>query len=144
MYYDSENYYLDTMRTFGRLVGYSYFLKPDEEREKAYAPGPSIPFDKRPQYMCYDRRKLLVALECAATILNVERIRAYSYGELESAILKSVRTTEDKIARVVDTSKEGLIALMKGLKETILNGVFHRMPLLLLSACQDALPALFI
>jgi len=120
--------YLDTMRTFGRLVGYSYFLKPDEEREKAYAPGPSIPFDKRPRHMCYDRRKLLVALECAATILNVERVHAYSYDELEAAILNGVGATEEKIAQVVDTSKEGIIALTKGLKETILSGAFTECP----------------
>jgi NTE family protein len=120
--------YLDTMRTFGRLVGYSYFLKPDKESENAYAPSPSIPFSRKPQYMCYDRRKLLVALECAASILDVERVHAYSYGELETAILKSASATEDKIARVVDTSREGIITLMKGLKETILDGVFTECP----------------
>ena len=120
--------YLDTMRTFGRLVGYSYFLKPDEESENAYTPSPSIPFDKKPQYMRYDKRNLLVALECAASILNVERVHAYSYGELEAAILKSASATEDKIARVVDTSREGIIALTKGLRETILGGVFTECP----------------
>jgi len=120
--------YLDTMRTFGRLVGYSYFLKPDKESENAYTPSPSIPFDKKPQYMRYDKRNLLVALECAASILNVERVHAYSYGELEAAILKSVDATEDKIARVVDTSREGIIALTKGLRETILGGVFTECP----------------
>ncbi|MEN6500056.1 MAG: patatin-like phospholipase family protein [Rectinema sp.] len=120
--------YLDTMRTFGRLVGYSYFLKPDKESENAYTPSPSIPFDKKPQYMRYDKRNLLVALECAASILNIERVHAYSYGELEAAILKSVDATEDKIARVVDTSREGIIALTKGLRETILGGVFTECP----------------
>jgi NTE family protein len=120
--------YLDTMRTFGRFTGYSYFLEPDNEQEQVYAPDPSIPFDKKPQYMCYDRRELLVALECAASILNVEKIHAYSYGELEKAILKSARETEDKIVRVVQTSKERIISLMKELKEAVLNRNFTECP----------------
>ncbi len=120
--------YLDTMRTFGRLVGYSYFVEPDNELEQVYAPDPSIPFNKKPQYMCYDRRELLVALECAASILNVEKIHAYSYGELEKAILKSARETEDKIVRVVQTSKERIISLMKELKEAVLNRNFTECP----------------
>jgi NTE family protein len=120
--------YLDTMRTFGRFTGYSYFLEPDKELEQVYAPDPSIPFDKKPQYMCYDRRELLVALECAASILNVEKIHAYSYGELEKAILKSARETEDKIVRVVQTSKERIISLMKELKEAVLNRNFTECP----------------
>ncbi|GAB6275529.1 MAG: hypothetical protein SAMD01599839_00690 [Rectinema sp.] len=120
--------YLDTMRTFGRFTGYSYFLEPDNELEQVYAPDPSIPFDKKPQYMCYDRRELLVALECAASILNVEKIHAYSYGELEKAILKSARETEDKIVRVAQTSKERIISLMKELKEAVLNRNFTECP----------------
>jgi NTE family protein len=113
--------YLDTMRTFGRLVGYSYFVQPDNELEKVYVPDSSIPLNKKPQYMCYDQRNLLIALECAASILDVERVHAYSYEELEQAILKNAYATEDKIARVVQTSKERIIPLMKELKETILS-----------------------
>jgi len=120
--------YLDTMRTFGALSGYSYFIQPGEEMEKAYVPDPSIPFNKKPQCMCYDKRNLLVALECAASILNVERVHAYSYGELEKEILKSAGATEDKIAKVVHTSKDGIISVMKELKETILNREFTECP----------------
>lgn len=120
--------YLDTMRTFGRLEGYSYFLEPDEEREQAYVPDSSIPFDKKPRYMCYDRRKLLVAMECAASILNVEKVRAYSYGQLTSAILKSAAAMEEKISGVVHTSKEGLKKITQGLKETVMKEEFTECP----------------
>lgn len=92
--------YLDVMRTFGRYVGYSYFLTKDEVLERTYRrflEDRGLPQAAFPEAMRYDRRLLLKHLECAASILGVERVRPYTYTELASAIEERRRPVEEGI-----------------------------------------------
>lgn len=89
--------YLDTLRVFGRYKGYSYFVEPDERLERrfrAFAENDQAAYPagiEFPEAMRYDRDLLLKYLECAAAMLNVERIRAYGYRSLAAAV-------EDRLA----------------------------------------------
>jgi NTE family protein len=95
--------YLDAMKAFGRYLGYAYFLEPDPEAETAFAaamggkPGPMPEF---PEWMRSDRRGLLKSLECAASILEVERIRAYGYSELAAAVATKKAEVDSRLARL--------------------------------------------
>ena len=83
--------YLDTLRTFGKLTGYSYFVEPDPQAERAFTPGQY----SLPERMRHDRNGLLVSLECAAHLLEVPRIHAYSYQTLAEAI--GVKREEEEV-----------------------------------------------
>lgn len=98
--------YLDTLRVFGRLSGYSYFVKPNlrlERRAAALLDGSrgGAPVPPFPEHMRYDRNLLLKYLECAASILGVERLRSYGYRELAAAIDER-RAYEDERLRAFD------------------------------------------
>lgn len=101
--------YLDTMRVFGRYKGYSYFIEPNEKLERRFRQFleslPSAAPVQFPDAMRYDRDLLLKHLECAASILGVERIRAYTYESLASAV-ESRRLAEDERLRAVTESAE--------------------------------------
>jgi NTE family protein len=102
--------YLDTMRVFGRLSGYSYFLRPDPEaearfRSEAARLGPPLAEEAErpskgffPDRMRLDGRLLLKCLECAALSLHVERIREYGYAELAAEVARR-RSEEEERAR---------------------------------------------
>jgi len=120
--------YLDTMRTFGRLAGYSYFLSPDEGAElrfRAAAEEGALPAESLkstkgffPERMRHDRRLLLKTLECAASSLRVERIREYTYAELGAEIERK-RIVED--ARAAEEAGSGKAWAGKRLERFLLN-----------------------
>ncbi len=130
--------YLDTMRVFGRYVGYSFFVEPDETAEREFraalesrndeiarlllAPSSTI----FPQRMRHDRRLLLKTLECAAIALDVERIEAYDYAGLARAIVER--------AAAVDTRAESVIASPGGSTK----GAPRRLSSIVLSALRSA------
>ena len=109
--------YLDAMRAFGRLVGHSYFVEPDPAAEAAFEP-PRGPAPEFPEYMRHDRRGLLMRLECAASVLGVERVRRYTYATLEEA----VRSRADEVAQRVEAARGrsgGILGLASQFREAI-------------------------
>ena len=109
--------YLDTMRCFGRLSGYSYFLRPDPEAEarfraQAAALGPPLDAealrpgrDFFPERMRLDDRLFLKLLECAASALRVDRIREYSYGDLAAEISRRREEEDARAARAIGSGE---------------------------------------
>lgn len=79
--------YLDTLRAFGQLVGYQYFIVHDDQTERDFTQQLS-PEDVQllkkisPSQMQHDRRFLLVLLEICAGFLKLEPIEKYSYPTL--------------------------------------------------------------
>jgi NTE family protein len=120
--------YLDTLPTFGHLTGYSYFIEFDNNAEKHFAPRISIPFSQSPKYMRYDRRKLLIALECAASVLNIDRIRTYTYTELRTAIAEHRYEVENKIAAATASSRKGIMNLAKVVSDAVATRQFAECP----------------
>ncbi|WP_320826625.1 patatin-like phospholipase family protein [Reinekea sp.] len=98
--------YLDTLRAFGELVGYQYFIEPDARLEQqcaallnetALAAGLHPLLPRFPTTMSHDRRQLLKLLEVCAELLDVERIERYSYAALHQAILNQVATSRASV-----------------------------------------------
>ena len=128
--------YLDTMRVFGRRVGYRYFLKPGERLAAelqsppdqpdrsdtisaglaAYARdrwGRSADTDRAafralaPEYCRYDRRMTLVCMECAAAAVGVERVADRSIEDLRSAIVEAREAIDASIRRQREDDEVG-------------------------------------
>lgn len=99
--------YLDAKRAFGRLRGYSYFVEPGPA-PKIGLSGELPPF---PERMRHDRDLALKLLECAASILDVERIRTYDYGSLAAAIAERRDAEEARVeeAAAIAGRDRGLI-----------------------------------
>lgn len=107
--------YLDTLRTYGELHGYRYFLRDSEESLGADFRGAlvALPRPAWPDYLRYDPRQGLRYLECMATILDIPRIRAYTYGELYGAIREKAAKDRKKLEEFLQSvpgKKVGLIA----------------------------------
>ena len=127
--------YLDRLRVFGRLIGYEYFIKPEPEAEAGFAAEsmslPKLGFDSRlvPDWMKkHDRRKRLVLLEYAALILDVERLRSYSYDECAAAIKERREAVDSKIAAAKAEYGKGLMNLAPALREAIATRSFSECP----------------
>ena len=95
--------YLDTMAAFGALIGYHYFLEPNEQTEAEWQKSNIGELLKSkaqlyPDKMKHDRRWLLKTLEVCATLLEVDRIQQYTYLQLTQAI----QTKVEKINADVD------------------------------------------
>ncbi|HOX32891.1 MAG TPA: patatin-like phospholipase family protein [Spirochaetales bacterium] len=144
--------YLDALRAFGRLEGYSYFLEPDPEAEAAFAregagardagargaearDAPGIPW---PERMRHDRRGLLKRLECAASALEVERIRAYSYAGLEAAIRERAAAVDAKVAAARAGGR--LMQLAAPIREAVAARRFEDCPLYYYRLVEEAVP----
>lgn len=132
--------YLDTLRSCGKLVGYSYFLEPDPEAEAAHAIGTGIDAREFPERMCHDRRRLLVSLECAASILEVERVRRYTYGELAQAIATKREAVEKKIAEDLAAARLKSLSLATALGEAVRQRKFEECPYYYYRLVAEALP----
>ena len=123
--------YLDTMRTFGHFQGYNYFIEPNQEAENSFSvskKNTSGIAPKFPEVMRYDRRLLLKYLECAASILQIERVRAYNYNELTLAIDRKQKADETKVANLLQEGKNKRMAIVAMLRETIANRSFEASP----------------
>jgi NTE family protein len=140
--------YLDTMRAFGRYAGYSFFLEPNPEAERAFAASAgSASGDDFPNRMRYDRNRLLKYLECAAAVVGVERNAVYGYRDLDAAIGERKRLEDERVAEAtaVDAfAQAGLVAkLRRALDEQRLDGspyYYWRLADALFSAAARPLP----
>lgn len=121
--------YLDTLRVFGKLEGYSYFIEP------AINPGVDVPASPNkanggasapafPKAMFHDRNMRLKYLECAASIVEVQRIARYSYEQLAAAIAENRNGDEDKIAEILDGGSDRKAAIVAMIRESIATGNF--------------------
>lgn len=133
--------YLDTLRVFGRLYGYSFFLRPDPEAEARFrgeaarlgtplaaeASRPSKGFF--PDRMRLDGRLLLKCLECAAQSLHVERIREYSYAELAAEVARKKAEEEARAARAIGSGEaRGAARLERLISGAWKDGRFEKPP----------------
>ncbi len=83
--------YLDTMKTFGRLVGNKYFLEPNKSIESQVNKklGNDINLTKLlPKEMRQYKKRAVSFIECAAVILDIEHRNKYTIPELISLIEK--------------------------------------------------------
>ena len=103
--------YLDTLRTFGKLHGYGYFLVPNNNLEKQFkvalrkeksqaklstfvdkyisqdVPTFSLALKELfPDYARFERNWLPVFVDCAATALSIEQIKLWHYKDLVEEI----------------------------------------------------------
>lgn len=107
--------YLETMRAFGTLVGYDYFIEPNSRLESEYANRLSDSKFKKtfedlqnlfPDTMKHDRRHLLRILEVCANLTDLPRIKRYSYESIQRAINHQISITQNKIQELL--TKRGL------------------------------------
>jgi NTE family protein len=120
--------YLDTMRTFGRLKGYSYFIEPDDGAERDFAAASRAELPVFPECMRYDRDLLLKHLDCAAATVSTERVASYSYASLAEAIEARRKADDAKIGEFQsggDDRRAGIVAM---LREAITNRSFEGSP----------------
>ncbi|NLJ45470.1 MAG: patatin-like phospholipase family protein [Treponema sp.] len=133
--------YLDTLRVFGRLWGYSYFLRPDPEAEARFRGaaarlGPPLAEELVrpakgffPDRMRLDGRLLLKCLDCAASALHVERIREYGYAELAAEIARRKAEEEERAAKAIGSGEaKGAARLEKLLAAAWKDGRFEKPP----------------
>ncbi len=134
--------WLDTMRTFGRIEGYSYFLVPDPEAERAFAQAVADagePLPEFPERMRWDRKLLLKSLECAASILEVERIKLYSYGELTASILGRLAIEKARVSKLLTEGKLGKLGIVAMLRQAIAKRSFEGCPYYYWRLAEEAL-----
>lgn len=132
--------YLDTLRVFGRLRGYSYFIEPDAKAEAAFAKKRGEALSVFPKEMLHDRNLLLKYLECAASILEVPRVASYTYGELASAIAERKNDDESKIAEIFKAGSDIKAAIIAMLRESMANRTFKGSPYYYFRLMEEFLP----
>ncbi|HWP68261.1 MAG TPA: patatin-like phospholipase family protein, partial [Rectinemataceae bacterium] len=123
--------YLDTMRIFGRLKGYSYFIEPDKEAEEVFAVarnGEAGTLPAFPKAMLHDKDLLLKYLECAVLIVEVPRIRDYHYGDLSAAIAGKKAEDEKVIADLLKGGADMRAAIVAMLRESVTSRSFKGSP----------------
>ncbi|HBO40622.1 MAG TPA: hypothetical protein DD477_05325 [Spirochaetaceae bacterium] len=108
--------YLDTMRAFGALHGWLYFVNPTPILERRFADflverHGGVPDKLRkltPASVRSDRRHLLKLLEAAAASLNIPRLEQYSYRRLADLIHERRQAEEAKLAAfLTETGRPG-------------------------------------
>lgn len=122
--------YLDTMRCFGRFSGYSYFVESPGGRgdraERDFSGtelGRKRPLPTFPEEMRYDKRLLLRYLECAATVLEVERVKAYTYESLAAAVKARRDEEEARISSLLASGQSVITAMLReALDRKLLDG----------------------
>jgi NTE family protein len=143
--------YLDTLRAFGRLTGYRYFVEGNQRLEQKFltilsgADGRPLirdfltshnhevdqvsPYDIRrvfPREMGSEKLLLLALLDCTAHFMDVPRIQAYSYGDLIEAIQVKKAQVEQTIERDMETnSHRAATRISKGI-ESMVKGALKR------------------
>ena len=148
--------YLDTLRTFDKLKGYSYFLSRDDDNEKRFSDflttekgrdHLAVFLSKHeyrndisraevvrhifPRAMRYEKKLLLVLIDCAADFVEVDRVHQYSYGELYTAIKEKRDLIDGRIRREFSESKRSLKvskAVESILKNSLKRNEFERPP----------------
>ncbi|MFA6365911.1 MAG: patatin-like phospholipase family protein, partial [Candidatus Hydrogenedentales bacterium] len=132
--------YLDTLRVFGRLRGYSYFIEPDAKAETAFAKKLGETMSVFPKQMLHDRNLLLKYLECAASILEVPRVASYTYDGLSSAIAERKNDEEGKIAEIFKAGSDIKAAIIAMLRESMANRTFKGSPYYYYRLMEEFLP----
>ncbi len=143
-----ENYqrlgYLDTMRVFGRYAGYRYYLDIDSRAEALLArlriAQSQIDRLPLPVYMRHERDRLLAAMECAAVILDVARLRVYTLDELAAAIEERRSIIDARLAELKAGSDRGLRHLAPILRQTISRREFIECPYYYYRLIGDVFP----
>ena len=133
--------YLDTLRTFDRLKGHNYFLVPHARLEKKFndflthqenqtklqsyvaeffgKPELSLSLALKtifPNYIRFEKNRLAVFVDCAATILSIERIQKWGYKKLFEEIDSRYQAVTEKVEKV---SEKGVKYIESFIKERI-------------------------
>lgn len=132
--------YLDTMRLFGRYLGYRYFLDPGTARmdplksfKNLQSPSAITSINpaqhtRLPAYMRHERNWNLAAMECAAMILGIERLRVYTLEELSALITERQKAIDMRISRLKAGSERSLRSFAPVLRQTITKREFIECP----------------
>jgi len=138
--------YLDTLKAFGKLEGWNYFITPDEQAESAFAarlhslgphlgsdfgiPEGNLPAETRtrrilPEHMRHARNLLPALQDCAAVILKLPVIRRYDYASMRAALAEKKHTLDLRTLSLTggqteDRSERIITFLTSALKEDVL------------------------
>jgi len=142
--------YLDTLRVFGELEGYAYFIEPamkhgaedplPPNEAKGLAQTAADPTPAFPKAMSHDRNMRLKYLECAASIVEVPRIARYSCEELAAAIAEKRNGDENKLAEIMDGGSDRKAAIVAMIRESIASGNFKGSPYYYHRLIEEFLP----
>lgn len=133
--------YLDTMRTFGRFGGHYYFVEENSEAEEGFSSrsetwtSPDFPAE-----LCLEGSPLLAYLECAARILEVPRVRAYSYDDLEAAIGEKRLSEDERISELLGKGGESRSGIVAAVKDAVANRSFSNCPYHYLRLVEEIFP----
>ncbi len=131
--------YLDTLRSFGNLDGYNYFLEPARKPEiPLELPKPQFEF---PKEMEHEKNLLLKYLECAALILEIPRIKRYSYKAMREAIERKLADEEAKIQGLVKEGEDRIAATINVLRESSKTGIYKGSPYYNYRIIEELMPA---
>lgn len=89
--------YLDTLKTFGRLEGLDYFIEPDPCLERAFESFLDHNAFLYQECSYQHRNTLAVYLDCMASVLNIKRIKKWSYISLLTNIKRELLEIQDKL-----------------------------------------------
>lgn len=91
--------YLDAMHAFGRLIGYRYFIEPNDDAEADW----NLTVDSAlcPDGMQHDRRHHLKTLEICAELLDISRIQQYTYQSLSDAISQRIDEINQSVEALI-------------------------------------------
>jgi len=108
--------YLDTLRAFGRLGGRYAFIRPDlvlEERFDHHRAASDKGWDPKavPKVFRHDPRHLMVLLDCAAAVLELDRFRAWTYVEVAAAISEKAAAEDGAVTTAL--GGKGAVALVR-------------------------------
>ncbi len=136
--------YLDTLRIFGFLQGHRYFLHPNQSAETRFQDfirnreNPlklpesgigSIPDNLRellPEYMRFERNLLMAFMECTAQILKINRIRSYTYTELDQCIASAVSEIRQQISSSLNSHNENHSGLRGNIEILVKDAIRRR------------------
>jgi hypothetical protein len=93
-----------------------------------------------PDQMAYDRKALLCCLECAGSILEVGRLKTYTYAELEEEIVRRREVEEGSLAEHLSHEKESLSAIAAALRQAIAEKKFDHCPYYYWRLADELLP----
>jgi NTE family protein len=113
--------YLDTLRAFGRLAGRYAFVQPDPNLEGRFLrhsvrTGARWEPKVAPKALRHDPRHLMVLLDCAAAVLELDRFRAWTYSDLAAAIAEKAASEDEAV--VAALTGKGIVALVRAAIET--------------------------
>ncbi|MCG8572088.1 MAG: patatin-like phospholipase family protein [Spirochaetes bacterium] len=134
--------YLDTLRTFGYLKGYQYFIQFNEKEETAFKnqfdsmgyleftsitgldnenkPHSLAIREILPDYMKYQIFLKLALLECAASILKINQIEEYTYSDLQAEIIAKKAQLDQRMDEIIGNGKNQISTEKHSFIESIL------------------------